>query len=212
LVEIIPAILTDSSARFKELVRRLEPYVNRIHVDVADAELVPSRTVTGYKEIKDTAVAVKFDVHLMVKRPQEYLKEWFYTHADRFIIHVESDANLGEIIKNIKEHGRRVGVAFNPETEPEKSERYFKDIDFVQFMTVHPGFQGGKFVNDVVDNISKFHKKYPGIIIMCDGGVNPEIAPGLIRAGASALVSGSYVVKSGDMEKAIQQLQEATEK
>src|SRR3989344_5713411 len=119
-MEIIPAILTDSSAKFKELVRKLEPYTHRIHIDIADGEFVPNKTVTGYEEVKDIEAATKFDVHLMVKEPQEMMKEWLYSHADRFIIHAESDVDLGEIIKIIKEHDREVGLALNPETDFEK--------------------------------------------------------------------------------------------
>jgi len=232
LIEIIPAILTDTSTRFKELVRKIEPYTSRIHVDVADGEFVSNLTVKGYNEIKETESAVKFDVHLMVKRPQDLMKEWYYTYADRFIIHAESEVVLADIIKVIQEHGRKVGLALNPETQVEKIEPYLlrsvrssasrrsrnktsenktiSGIDFVQFMTVHPGFQGGKFINEVIDHISLFHNKYPDIIIMCDGGITPETAPKLVKAGATVLVSGSYVVRSPDMGKAIEELKIVT--
>src|SRR3989344_2369096 len=126
MAEIIPAILTDSSAKFKELVRKLEPYTHRIHIDIADGEFVPNKTISGYEEVKDIEAATKYDVHLMVKEPQKMIKEWFYSHADRFIIHVESEVSLSEIIKTIKEHDRKVGIALNPETSFEKIEEYLQ--------------------------------------------------------------------------------------
>src|SRR3989344_301906 len=206
MIEIIPAILTDSSLKFKELVLRIEPYARRIHLDIADGDFVPNKTIVGYEELKSIESAAKFDVHLMVKKPQDVMKEWFYTHADRFIIHAESDVDLGGVIKNIKDHKRKVGLALNPETSIDKIEPYLSSrslasgaesrskasgIDFVQFMTVHPGFQGGEFVNEVVDKIAKFHGQYPDIMVMCDGGITPEVASKLIKVGASELVSGS---------------------
>ena len=112
----------------------------------------------------------------------------------------------------IHQNKKKAGIALNPETGTEKIEPYLKDVDFVQFMTVHPGFQGGQFVEEVVDKISAFHAKYPDIIIMCDGGITPETAPKLAGAGASLFVSGSYIVKSEVFGKAIDQLKEAIEK
>ena len=176
MVEIIPAILTDSSGKFKELVRKLEPYASRIHIDIADGEFVPNKTVAGYNELREIESAVKFDIHLMVKRPQDQLKKWFYSHADRFIIHIESEINPEEIIGSIKEHGRKVGLAMNPETNIEKVEKYLNDIDFIQFMTVHPGFQGGDFVESVLGKVQEFNKKFPNVPIAVDGSMHVETA------------------------------------
>ena len=206
LVEIIPAILTDSSLRFKELIRKLEPYIHRIHIDIADGEFVPNKTVQGYEELKEIEAAVKFDVHLMVEKPEEHLKEWLHTHADRFIIHVESKGDLLTVINELYKNRRKVGLSLNPDTPVDKIEKYLNEVDFIQFMTVYPGFQGGSFVTEVVDKIALFHKKHPDIIIMCDGGIAPETAPGLVKVGASVLVSGSYIVKSQNIEEAIKNL------
>ncbi|OGM98871.1 MAG: hypothetical protein A2817_03025 [Candidatus Yanofskybacteria bacterium RIFCSPHIGHO2_01_FULL_39_8b] len=211
MVEIIPAILTDSPDKFKELVRKLEPYTGKIHIDIADGEFVPNRTVKGYEELSYIEAGVKFDVHLMVVKPQNQLQNWLHTYADRFIIHAESDANLNEIIENLKKHNRKVGLAVNPKTSLDKIDKFITGVDFIQFMTVYPGFQGGEFVNEVVDKISAFHQKYPDIIIMCDGGINPETAPSLIKAGASELVSGSYIVKSPNIGQAVERLRKAAE-
>ena len=208
-MEIIPAILTDSSDKFKELVKKLEPYTDRIHIDVADGDLVPNKTISGYEELKDLELSVKFDIHLMVTRPQDIIDEWLNIQADRFIIHAESDVGLDSIVKKIKNQKKEVGIALNPETGVEEIEEYFGDISFVQFMTIHPGFQGQPFLDTVVDKIASFHNKYPDIIIMCDGGIIPERISKLVKAGASVLVSGSYIIKSSDFEKAINELKKS---
>jgi ribulose-phosphate 3-epimerase len=206
MIEIIPAILTDSSVKFKDLVLRLEPYANRIHVDIADGVFVPNKTINGYEEIREIETTVKFDIHLMVASPSDLVKEWTNAYVNRIIIHAEAEGNLEEIISEVKNNKIRAGLAIKPETSIETIAPYLKQIDFVQFMTVHPGFQGGEFVKEVVDKIASFHHKYPGILIMCDGGITPETAPDLVSAGASELVSGSYIIKSPDVGKAIEQI------
>ena len=209
MIQIIPAILTDSSERFKELVVKLGAYSSKIHLDIADGVFVPSKTIAGYPELGEIGFGAKFDVHLMVQRPQDQIENWFSIGVDRFIIQAESDVDLEVLISLIKNNNRKIGLSLNPNTNTENIVSYLDKIDFVQFMTVCPGFQGGKFLNEVVDKIETFHRKYPGIIIMCDGGVTPETAPGLVKAGALSLVSGSYIVKSSDFEQAIKELEES---
>ncbi len=209
MIEIIPAILTDSSVKFKDLILRIEPYATRVHVDVADGEFVPNKTLNGYDVIKEIETALKYDIHLMVKKPQDVLKEWFYTQADRIIIHAESEGDLDLIIGEIHRNSRKVGLSLNPETPIDKIFKYLDKIDFVQFMTIHPGFQGQQFMEEIVDKISSFHAKYPDIMIMSDGSTTPETAPKLVKAGVSLLVSGSYVVKSPDINQAIEELKKS---
>ena len=44
-----------------------------------------------------------------------------------------------------REHGLQVGVAFNPETEPEACRRRRRDVDLVLCMSIHPGYSGQPF-------------------------------------------------------------------
>ena len=212
MIQIIPAILTDSSIKFKDLVLRIEPYSKRVHLDIADGEFVPNKTITGYDDIMQIETALKFDIHLMVKLPEVVMKEWMHTHAERFIVHIEAVADFEKFINDLHAIGKKVGIAINPETPVENLEPLLMQADFVQFMTVHPGFQGGEFVSEVVDKISAFHSKYPDIMIMADGAITPETAPLLVKAGASELVAGSYIIKSDNIEKAVGRLKEASEK
>ena len=78
-------------------------------------------------------------------------------------------------------------------------------------MAVEPGFYGGQFVESVLDKMSDFHYFYPDKPISVDGGVNPETALKLVQAGANVLISGSYLWSSGNLVKAIEELQQSIE-
>jgi len=209
LIEIIPAILTDSSLKFKELLLKLEPYTTRVHVDVADGIFVPNKTITGYNEIKEIESAVKFDVHLMVVQPEIHLKEWLYTHADRFLIHIESEGDPSVLIDELHKNKRKVGLVLNPETSPDKLEPFIKKVDLVQFMTVHPGFQGGEFVQEVIDKVRDFHKKYPKVLIAVDGAMHVETAKLAVDAGASIIIVGGHILfEHKSVQEAILELKE----
>jgi len=70
-------------------------------------------------------------------------------------------------------------------------------------MTVNPGFGGQAFIPAVVDKIRRV-KALVGdrpIDIEVDGGVTPETAGLVAKAGANVLVAGSAVFKGGTPER-----------
>ena len=210
MVQIIPAILTNSADEFEKIIRLVEPYSARVHLDVADGIFVSNETIKGYSELEVVSTGLKFDVHLMVKAPLMQLSLWNNEKADRFIIHVESP-NLDETIRELRGMGKGIGIAINPDTSVEALEHFIDQADFVCFMTVYPGFQGRGFLDHVVEKIKDFRKKYPGVVIFVDGGINLATAKSAVEAGVNGLVSGSFVVKSGNVGKTIAELQEAVQ-
>ncbi len=206
MINIIPSILAKTAEDFEKILRAVEPYVDRVHLDIGDGDFVPTKTITGYDELIKMETKVKFDVHLMVSRPEDQMYFWYKTKADRFLVHAETDHGHINLINQIHLNNREVGLVLNPETQVDKITELIDDIDFVQFMTVHPGFYGSEFVESVLNKISEFHGQYPSMPIFVDGGVNPETALRLAAIGATTLVVGSYVLASGDVGKAIEEL------
>lgn len=206
MVKIIPSILVKTSEEFEKLIRRIEPYVDRVHLDIGDGDFVPTKTISGYEELIKIETEVRFDVHLMVSKPEDQMYFWYKTKADRFLIHSETDHGHSNLIEQIHLNGRKVGLVLNPETQVEKITEMIDNIDFIQFMMVHPGFYGSEFAESVVNKILEFHGQYPSVPIMVDGGVNLETTPRLIAVGATILVVGSYVVESQDVGKTIEEL------
>jgi ribulose-phosphate 3-epimerase len=204
--EIIPSVLAKSTEELRDIIKKIQPYADRAHIDIADGKFVPSTTVKGVQELAQINTNMKLDVHLMVKDPINWLKDWYDTDADRIIIHVESDGDIKSYIDDIHRNDRKVGLALNPDTESKEIEGLLENIDFVQFMSVYPGFYGAKFVDKVVGKIDQFHKMYQAVPIMVDGGIDPEKVPQLVKVGVTMFVSGSYINKSEDVKKAIKEL------
>lgn len=206
MIKIIPSILAKTSEEFEKLLKRVEPYVDRVHLDIGDGDFVPTKTISGYEELMKIETKVSFDVHLMVSRPEDQMYFWYKTKADRFLIHAETDHGHGNLINQIHFNNRKVGLVLNPETQVEKIMELMDSVDFVQFMTVHPGFYGSEFVESVINKILEFHGQYPNMPIFVDGGVNLETASHLVAVGVTTLVVGSYVLESQDVGKAIEEL------
>lgn len=209
-MEVIPSILVKTYEEFEQKVRALEPHVERAHLDIIDGVFAPNKTITGYEELGKIQTSLKFDVHLMVADPYEQMYNWYQNgYADRFIIHAEIQNRISELFDQIKSNGRSAGLALNTETRPEDIENLEELLEksaFIQFMTVHPGFYGGKYVPEVAYKLRMFREEHPDIEIAVDGGVTPETAKELLQAGATTLVCGSYIWNSDNIEEAINEL------
>lgn len=211
MVDIIPAILTESEAELVRLVRIFEQAgVTRVHLDVCDGIFVPTRTIKGYEELARLETPILFDVHLMVSRPELACAHWCTsTRADRFLVHIETTKNFPELAGHAHECGKKLGASINPETPLERLEAVAASADLVQFMTVHPGQQGRAFVPEALERMRQFQAAHPDITIIADGGVTPQTASSCAMAGASILVSGSYVVRAADPARALSELASA---
>ena len=212
MIEVIPAVLVKTEEELVAAVRRLEAAgVSRVHLDICDGEFVATQTIEGFGELARLETTIKFDVHLMVRSPERFVDHWWQCAcADRFIFHIESTDMFSQLAEHGHSHGQMIFAALNPDTALEKLSAV-TGYDGVQFMTVHPGLQGQDFLPDVLPKISRFHQAHPDMPIMVDGGITPDTAAQCAVAGASTLVSGSFVMKSEDLAGAIQLVQSKAE-
>lgn len=204
MIELIPSILVKTKEEMLEKILAIEPYGERVHLDVTDGIFVSNMTIGGFEEVEAIETTLKIDTHLMVSKPENHIRRWLETPVDKIIFHIEATQKALEIITTIKEGERMVGIALNPSTPLSAIKKIINDVDFVHFMTVEPGFYGGQFLETVIQKISDCRYFYPDKPIEVDGGINPKNAPELVKAGASTLIVGSYIWQSGDVGKAIQ--------
>lgn len=212
--KIIPAIIANSAEELEKMIKLVEPYADRVHLDIMDGIFVPNKTISGYEEILKLETKLNFDVHLMVNNPEDQMYFWYQTKADRFLVHAESQTDLKELIDQIHSNNRMVGLVLNPQTPIEVISELIDDIDLVQFMTVEPGHYGAEFVGEVVSKIKDFHSKYPSVPVAVDGGIHPEKhnIDTLTAAGASIFVLGSHIFSEDrDVGKAIEEMKAIVE-
>ena len=182
-----------------------------LHIDVMDGVFVPNISF-GFPILeairKHTSKVL--DVHLMIANPDAYLSAFQKAGADILTVHYEACPHLNRTIAAIKELGMKAGVALNPHTPISVLEEVICDLDLVLIMSVNPGFGGQKFIPASIDKVKKLSQliltKNSNCIIEIDGGVNLKNGPLLVKAGANALVAGSFVFNSINPEETIAKL------
>jgi ribulose-phosphate 3-epimerase len=115
------------------------------------------------------------------------------------------------VVQTIKELGVRAGVALNPGTPIDTVQEVLADLDLILVMTVNPGFGGQTFIEAMLDKISRLRAQLDNdnmaAELEVDGGINAEVAPTVVAAGARVLVAGAAVFNSGQtVKEAIQKI------
>lgn len=205
MVQISPSILSADFANLKEEILSLEKGgADYIHLDVMDGLYVPNISFGPpvIKKLRDIT-KVPFDVHLMVDRPERYIKDFYEAGADIITIHQEATLHLHRTIEEIKSYGLKAGVSLNPATPLENLEYVLEYIDMVLIMTVNPGFGGQKYIKSMNRKIRDLRNiiddRNLDVLIEVDGGIKLDNAKDVINLGADILVVGSGIFEAKDV-------------
>ncbi len=208
---VAPSLLSADFSCLRASMEPLRPYVDWWHIDVMDGCFVPNITLGPFIiEAINKITDLPLDVHLMIKNPLRYLKDFVNAGANYITAHIESFDSLEQVrtfISQVKDYGVGVGLSVKPNTKIDLLDEFLSDLDLVLIMTVEPGFGGQQFMPEQLDKVSYLKERFSGFISV-DGGINSQTAKLALSSGATVLVAGSYIFNSPDPIGAIKSLRQ----
>lgn len=196
-------------------IAREELRADWLHFDIAEKPLASINTWNDPAALADflkkqKGVKPKIEVHLMMKKPEEAIEPWLLV-ASRVIVSA-SDFNdprwidfQNKFFKDSKiELGFSLGLKNNLKEIFPWLEK--KKIKFLQILAVSAGKAGQEFQKAVIPKIAILRRRFPGVTIEADGGINPAAAKLLKAAGVDILTTSSYVFNSENPQQAFQEL------
>lgn len=197
--QIAPSILAADFLRLQEQVQAAERGgAQRFQIDVMDGLFVPNISfgmplVEAMRRATDTLL----EAHLMIVQPDRYLEAFAQAGADLIIVHQEAVTHLDRAIQQIKQLGKRAGVALCPATPLHTLDEVIEELDMLLVMTVNPGFGGQRFIPYTLRKIAQARSlldaRNPDCELEIDGGVDLATIGPAHAAGARVFVAGTSV-------------------
>ena len=217
-IKIAPSILSaDFSNLGEQVAEAAKGGADMVHIDVMDGQFVPA--ITLGPQMVDALrpwTDIPFDLHLMIAEPGRFVADFASAGADVITVHAEACTHLHRTVHQIKDLGKKAGVAISPATPISTIEDLLPDLDQVLIMTVNPGFGGQSFIGGMVAKIERLRSAIDDAglkaALEVDGGINLDTAKTAADAGANILVAGSAVYNDRtSVAEAISQLRESLE-
>jgi ribulose-phosphate 3-epimerase len=204
-----PSILAADFANLAEEVRRAQRGgADLVHFDVMDNHFVPNLTV-GPMVAASLAAAIDLpiDAHLQMTNPDNLIPSFAEAGVASIAVQPEVVTHLHRTLQLIRSRGCEAGVALNPTSPPELIQWALPFVDYINVMSVNPGFGGQDFIPEMVEKVRRL-KDLTDVPIEVDGGITVDTAPLMVEAGAQVLIAGSAVFR-GDPATEMRKIIEA---
>jgi ribulose-phosphate 3-epimerase len=212
VLRLSPSLLAADFGTLAAAVAAVAQEADWLHVDIMDAHFVPNLTIgPPVVESLRKHTGLFFDCHLMMTDPGDFLEAFRKAGANGCSVHVEV-GDTGELLAETRKLGMHAGVAINPETPFEAIEPFLDQADLVLVMTVHPGFGGQSFMEEVVPKIARVRQELDrrglSADLEVDGGIDEYTTPIVVAAGARVLVAGTAIFGTPQPWEAARKLRE----
>ena len=213
-IRITPSILNADFSHLDEEIARIAAVSDLLHLDVMDNVFVPNFTFDFDQASAIIASSpIPVDAHLMIADVDLLAPAYAHAGSASVTIHAEASSSISSTLRAIKAEGARAGLALKPGSSILDYADHIDDVDMFLIMTVEPGFGGQKFMNTMMDKVSKTRALIGDrpIWLQVDGGISLETIEIAREAGADTFVAGSAVFNASDPAEIVMQLRALAE-
>lgn len=196
---------------------RVDPYVDILHIDVADGHFAPAMLffpdlVAAVRRISSRPI----HVHLMVDDGiiLSQIDQFADAGADLISIHVENASVAEAGLDLLDRLGIAAGMVLKLDTPVERIKRYIPRVRFVTLLGTAIGVKGQGLNDKAGDRLleaSHLIKKAGvgrRIILAADGGIREQTVPLLRQSRAETVVLGSLAFNAPSLDERMTWLRE----
>jgi ribulose-phosphate 3-epimerase len=185
-------------ANLESEMKRVEPYSERFHLDVADGHYV--KNLLFFPDLVKTLrkhTRLPFEVHLMVTDPMAWIEPFVEAGADGIIFCFDAAKDPRAVLQAIKSAGKYAGVSLLIQEPIEVLEPYWDLLDIVTIVGTAMGIKGASMDPGVPEKIRQarrlIQERKLSTEIETDGGIRRHTVPLLHAAGSDFIVPGSLM-------------------
>jgi len=186
-------------------IKRVEPFSERFHLDVADGHYTP--TMLFFPDLVQAIrphTELPFEVHLMCTDPLTWVDPFVEAGADGFIFCYDSLRDISTAIDAVKKHEKMVGISLTLDEGVELLDAYWTSLDLVTIIGTAVGIKGASMDPSIPDKLRQTRQHVESAKakteIQSDGGIRRNSVPLMHEAGVDWIVPGSLMFKEDPQE------------
>lgn len=207
---IAPCITTQTPEDYKAAVERIQPFAQRVHIDISDGEFAPNYLLPLGQLWWPKEWTV--DLHMMVMRPSQHLAQLTSLRPNLVVLHAEADEDILPTLNEIKKAGIKTGVGLLKTTVPSLVKPLIEAADHVMIFSGDLGHYGGVASLMQLEKIRLVKAIKPNVEIGWDGGVTLDNAFTLSQGGVDVLNTGGAIANSEDPAETYHRLEKEINK
>ena len=191
---ICPTVTAYEPHQYREQMEQIDAFAERVHIDLMDGDFAPTKSPALSQIWWPHHILA--DIHLMYRRPMDYLELLIKLQPKIVVIHFEAEVDHMHFAAELHKAGIDAGLALLQTTTVEDASRVMDSFDQVLIFSGDLGHHGGKADMGLLNKVSEVSKAYPDIEIAWDGGISDQNAKALVAGGVDVLNVGGFVQKS----------------
>ena len=196
--------------RLADDLARVDPYVDVLHIDVADGHFAPAMLffpdlVAGVRKIS----ARPIHVHLMIDDSivLSQIEQFADAGSDLISLHVENESVADAALALLEKRNIAAGMVLRVETPVETIRKYAARLDFITLLGTAIGVKGQGLNDRACDRLGEAKRIIADcgaahrIVLAADGGIREHTVPLLRQGGAETVVLGSLAFNAPSLEE-----------
>lgn len=210
---VAPSTLSTDLIRLGEnTARALTIGADVVHFDVVDNRYAPDLAIESMvlKSLRKYSITTPIDIHLMVKPVNHVAPDFATAGASIITFRPEASEHADYTLQLIREHGRRMGLVFNPAAPLSYLDYVMDKLNVVLLIPVNPDLGRQSFIPQTLNKLRGVRrcidKSSYDIRLEVDGSVRVNNIDEITAAGIDVFVVGSTIFDQPNYKRVIDEV------